>query len=60
MLSFYSQVLSQIFDLRKSPSERSICYTETGNEIHFQLDLTCTMGITCFPLVYDLSPRIPA
>ena len=30
-------------------------YIETGNEIHFPLYLTCTMGIICFPLVNDLS-----
>ena len=44
------------FDLKKKEGRfRSICHNETGNEIHFPLDLTCTMGIICFPLVYDLS-----
>ena len=42
-------------DLRKPPSEKSICYIEKRNEIHFPLDLTCTMGIICFPWVYDCS-----
>ena len=46
---------SHWLDLRKSPSEKSICYIETRNEIHFLLDLICTMGIICFPLVYDRS-----
>ena len=50
-----SGIISLRFYLRKSPFEKTICYIETRNEIYFAVGLICTMGIICFPLVYDFS-----